>query len=80
MLAHSQYVFHNQSMTQSVTARLALETQPRQALENGGAVLHDRAMVNIASGKLDGAKIARAIGTDPQAASTRTTNFGCCRC
>ena len=49
-----QYLFYNQTMTDAVTGKLALENQLRRALDNGEFVLHYQPKVNLQSGKLVG--------------------------
>ncbi len=52
----ARYLFYTQSMTASVAAKLTLENQLRQALDNEEFVLHYQPKVNLASGKLTGAE------------------------
>jgi EAL domain-containing protein (putative c-di-GMP-specific phosphodiesterase class I) len=51
-----RYLCYAQKMTASVTGRLTLENQLRQALERNEFVLHYQPKVNVASGVLTGAE------------------------
>jgi EAL domain-containing protein (putative c-di-GMP-specific phosphodiesterase class I) len=51
-----RYLFYTQKMTEAVAARLTLETQLRQALDQGEFVLHYQPKVSLASGALTGAE------------------------
>ncbi len=52
----ARHLFYTQKMTDAVSARLALESQLRNALENEEFVLHYQPKVDLASGKLSGAE------------------------
>jgi diguanylate cyclase (GGDEF)-like protein len=51
-----RYLFFTQAMTERIAERLSLETKLRQALDNGGFILHYQPKVSLASGKLTGAE------------------------
>ena len=51
-----RYLFYAQTMTETVAGRSNLETQLRQALDNGEFVLHYEPKISVASGKLTGAE------------------------
>ncbi len=51
-----RYLFYTQAMNESVAGKLTLETQLRQALDNGEFVLHYQPKVNLGSGKLTSAE------------------------
>jgi diguanylate cyclase (GGDEF)-like protein len=55
-LGGDRYLFYAQKMTATVAGRLTLETQLRQAYDNGEFVLHYQPKVNLASGKLTSAE------------------------
>ncbi len=51
-----RYLFHTKQMTEQVAAKLTLENQLRQAIDNEEFVLHYQPKVNLASGKVSGAE------------------------
>ena len=51
-----RYLFYTQAMTATVSSRLSLENQLRQALDKGEFVLHYQPKVNLVSGKVAGAE------------------------
>ncbi|HEU4646884.1 MAG TPA: EAL domain-containing protein [Burkholderiales bacterium] len=51
-----RYLFYTQAMTETVTAKLTLENQLRQALVNEEFVLHYQPKVNLVSGKMSSAE------------------------
>jgi diguanylate cyclase (GGDEF)-like protein/PAS domain S-box-containing protein len=51
-----RYLFYTQKMTVSVAAKLTLENQLRQALDNEEFVLHYQPKINLVSGKLTSAE------------------------
>ncbi len=51
-----RYLFYTRTMTATVAARLSLENQLRQALENHEFVLHYQPKVNLASGSMTSAE------------------------
>ena len=51
-----RHLFYTQTMTATVAAKLTLENQLRQALDNQEFVLHYQPKVNLASGKITGAE------------------------
>ncbi|MEO8224867.1 MAG: diguanylate cyclase, partial [Gammaproteobacteria bacterium] len=51
-----RYLFYNRRMSASVSGRLTLESQLRQALDKGEFLLHYQPKVNLKSGKLTGAE------------------------
>jgi len=51
-----RYLFHTRKMTEAVAAKLTLENQLRQAIDNEEFVLHYQPKVNLASGKVVGAE------------------------
>lgn len=51
-----KYLFHTLNMTESVSARLTLENQLRQALDNEEFVLYYQPKVNLESGKITSAE------------------------
>src|SRR3990172_12435701 len=51
-----RHLFHTKEMTEAVAAKLTLENQLRQALDNEEFVLHYQPKVNLANGKLTGAE------------------------
>jgi diguanylate cyclase (GGDEF)-like protein/PAS domain S-box-containing protein len=51
-----RYLFYTQKMTEAVAAKLALENQLREALDNEEFVLHYQPKVNLVSGKVTGAE------------------------
>jgi diguanylate cyclase (GGDEF)-like protein/PAS domain S-box-containing protein len=55
-LGGDRYLFYAQKMTATVAGRLTMETQLRQAYDNGEFVLHYQPKVNLASGKLTSAE------------------------
>ncbi len=50
------YLFYTQTMTAAVAAKLTLENQLRQALDNEEFVLHYQPKVKLANGKISGAE------------------------
>jgi diguanylate cyclase (GGDEF)-like protein len=64
-----RYLFYAQKMADTVTGRLGLENQLRQAVDNHEFVLHYQPKVNLTSGELTGAqdrpRAARPIHSDP---------------
>jgi diguanylate cyclase (GGDEF)-like protein/PAS domain S-box-containing protein len=51
-----RYLFYTQKMTEAVAAKLTLENQLREALDNEEFVLHYQPKVNLVSGKVTGAE------------------------
>jgi PAS domain S-box-containing protein/diguanylate cyclase (GGDEF)-like protein len=51
-----RYLFYTQTMTATMTARLTLENQLREALQKGEFVLHYQPKVNVQTGKLTSAE------------------------
>jgi EAL domain-containing protein (putative c-di-GMP-specific phosphodiesterase class I) len=51
-----RYLFYTQKMTEAVAAKLALENQLREALDNEEFVLYYQPKVNLVSGKVTGAE------------------------
>jgi diguanylate cyclase (GGDEF)-like protein/PAS domain S-box-containing protein len=51
-----RYLFHTKKMTAAVAAKLTLENQLRQAIDNEEFVLHYQPKVNLASGKVTSAE------------------------
>ena len=51
-----RYLFHAKKMTEAVTAKLTLENQLRQAIDNEEFVLHYQPKVNLVSGKVTSAE------------------------
>jgi len=51
-----RYLFHTQTMTESVAGKFTLENQLREALDKGEFVLHYQPKVSLASGKLTSAE------------------------
>ncbi len=51
-----RYLFHTQTMTEAVAAKLTLENQLRLAIDNEEFVLHFQPKVDLTSGKLTGAE------------------------
>jgi diguanylate cyclase (GGDEF)-like protein len=51
-----RYLFYTQRMTETVSVKLTLENQLRQALDRGEFVLHYQPKVNLRSGKLTSAE------------------------
>ena len=51
-----RYLFYTRTMTATVAARLSLENQLRQALDNEEFVLHYQPKVNLASGRMTSAE------------------------
>ena len=51
-----RYLFYTQSMTEAVAERLTLESQLRQALDNGEFVLHYQPIMTLTTGRLTSAE------------------------
>ncbi|MEO8331390.1 MAG: EAL domain-containing protein [Gallionella sp.] len=51
-----RYLFHTKKMTETVAAKLTLENQLRQAIDNEEFVLHYQPKVNLTSGKVTSAE------------------------
>ena len=51
-----RYLFYTQKMTEAVAAKLTLENQLREALDNEEFILHYQPKVNLVSGKVTGAE------------------------
>jgi diguanylate cyclase (GGDEF)-like protein len=51
-----RYLFHTKKMTEAVAAKLTLENQLRQAIDNEEFVLHYQPKVNLASGQVTSAE------------------------
>ncbi len=68
------YLFYEQTMTDSLSSRLSLENQLRQALDREEFVLHYQPKVDLASGKLTGAE-ALIRWNDPQTGLVAPSHF-----